>query len=476
MDNVARNPFQETAVSVDKTKSGSQNNPNVLFISFDDLNHYVGFLGRHPDAVSPNMNRLAERSVVFERAYCQAPICNPSRASLMTGLRPSTTGIYNNRQPVRFSERGCDAVTLPQHFRKSGYRATGSGKVFHGKFPDPMSWDDYLPSPWNQGHGGASPAHRPLNGMADMGNVDWGPLDVEDSEMSDAMAVDACIDILKEKHDRPFFLTCGLTTTHLTWVTPQNHYEKFDPECIALPEIEPDDLDDVAEIGRRWANRGVHARLRDEGRWREAIAAYLACIHFADAQVGRLIDALERSPYADNTVIVLWSDHGWHLGEKEHWKKSTLWEEGTRVPLLISAPGVSPGRCRKPVGLIDLYPTLIELCGLPARDNLEGLSLMPLLQNPDRMWDRPAVSTHGRGNHAVRSERWRYIRYHDGSEELYNHDSDEFEWHNRAGDPELRDVKEELARWLPEENAEDSEVVAWPEQSDEYRKRIESLL
>jgi len=220
----------------------------------------------------------------------------------------------------------------------------------------------------------------------------------------------------------------------------------------------------------------VHARLRDEGRWRDAVAAYLACIHFADIQIGRLMDALDRSPYAHNTTVVLWSDHGWHLGEKHHWKKSTLWEEATRVPLLISSPGIRPGRCRQPVGLIDVYPTLVDLCGLPVHERLEGQSLVPLLDDPDRAWEQPAVTTHGRGNHAVRSERWRYIRYHDGTEELYDHDADEFEWTNLAADPSLKPVKEDLARWLPEQNAPDAEVVAWPDGQDEYHRRIEALM
>ncbi len=448
--------------------------PNVLFISYDDMNHYVGFLGRHPDAVSPNLNRLAERSVVFERAYCQAPICNPSRASLMSGLWPSTTGVYNNRQPLRFSATGEHCVTLPQAFRANGYEATGSGKVYHGKFPDPMSWDDYVPGPFQQTHRGPS-YEGPLNGMADMGNVDWGALDIGDREMSDHRAVDTCLAYLEKEHEQPFFLTCGQTVTHLTWVTPRPHHELFYPASTTLPDVPDHALDKVSAVGRKWANTDVHRRLRDEGRWADAVASYLACIHFADTQMGRLLDGLAASPHADNTVIVFWADHGWHLGEKEHWKKSTLWEEATRVPCLISAPGIEPGRCSRPVGLIDLYPTLLELCGLPPRSDLEGQSLLPLLQDPNRSWNRPALTTHGRGNHAVRSERWRYIRYADGSEELYDHDADELEWTNLAGEPYLEAVKDDLATWLPDTNAPHSEVVEWPDGDEAYRRRIESM-
>lgn len=455
-------------------ESSNPDRPNVLFISYDDMNHYVGFLGRHPDAVTPNLNRLAERGVVFERAYCQAPICNPSRASLMSGLRPSTTGVYNNRQPLRFSPRGRHAVTLPQHFRQNGYLATGSGKVYHGKFPDPMSWDSYVPSPQNQTYSGSA-YESPLNGMADMGNVDWGGVDCLDEEMADAKSVSYCIDQLHQKHDRPFFLTCGQTVTHLTWMTPRAVFDRFDQASIALPEIREDDLDDVPEIPKRWANSHVHARLRDEGRWRDAVAAYLACIHFADLQMGRLIDALETSDYADNTVIVFWADHGWHLGEKHHWKKSTLWEEATRVPLLFAGPGIAKGRCTSPVGLIDVYPTLIDLCGLSDRPGLEGQSLAPLLSDPSADRERPAVTTHGRGNHAVRSERWRYIRYADGSEELYDHHDDEMEWNNLADDASLASVKESLSEWLPDRNAEDAEAVTWPDDGETFAERMAEI-
>ena len=176
-----------------------------------------------------------------------------------------------------------------------------------------------------------------------------------------------------------------------------------------------------------------------------------------------------------NTVIVFWADHGWHLGEKHHWKKSTLWEEATRVPLLIAGPGIAPGRCTSPVGLIDIYPTLIDLCGLTDRADLEGQSLTPLLSEPTADWERPAITTHGRENHAVRTERWRYIRYHDGSEELYDHDTDEMEWKNLAEEPSLASVKEALAQWMPEQNADDSEIVEWPEDGDAYEARMAEI-
>lgn len=201
---------------------------------------------------------------------------------------------------------------------------------------------------------------------------------------------------------------------------------------------------------------GDHRRVLESKNWEKAVQGYLAAIAFTDAQVGRLLDALDKSPYADNTIIVLWGDHGWHLGEKQHWRKFALWEEATRVPLLISLPGQSTAQeCPRPVNLVDLYPTLIELCNL-APKQLDGVSLVPLLKNPQAEWDQVSLTTHGRNNHAVRSERWRYIRYADGSEELYDHQQDPMEWTNLAGDPQYNEIKDSLAKRLPEINAPDA--------------------
>lgn len=450
--------------------------PNVLFISFDDMNHYVGFLDRAPHAVTPHMNRLAERSTVFERAYCQAPICNPSRASLMSGLRPSTTGVYNNRQPLRFSDAGKNCITLPQYFNQNGYLTTGSGKVYHGKFPDPMSWDSYQPSPFQQTHPGASPDNLPVNGMENMGNLDWGPMDVEDEEMGDYKSVSYCVEQLQAEHDKPFFLTCGFTTTHLMWHAPRKYIEQYNLDDIELPRVIENDLDDVSDVGRNWANQDPHKRIKDEDQWKKAIQSYLGCMSYADTLIGRLLGVLNTSAYADNTVIVLWADHGWHLGEKEHWKKSTLWEEATRVPLLFSAPGYLPSTCSKPVGLIDIYPTLIELCELPKRTDLEGQSLVPLMANPDRNWPYPTITTHGHKNHAIRSERWRYIQYADGSEELYDHENDEMEWHNLADDPAQENIMEILSQWLPENDAPNAEALEWPKDDGLYEDRIKAMM
>ena len=418
---------------------------NVLFVAVDDLNDWTGALGGHPQARTPHIDRLAKRGVLFTRAYCSAPACNPSRASLLTGLRPSTSGVYHNNQPWRRALP--DAVTLPRYFMKAGYHVIGGGKIFHGRFPDAASWHEYLKRPPDP-----LPPGRPLSGIPKTRHFDWGPVDAADGEMGDSRVVDWALNHLRRGEGKPFFLAVGLYRPHLPWYVPRKYFKPYPPEKVTLPEVPAEDLDDVPPAGQRTARPGGdHKRVVESDNWGKAVSAYLASIAFADAMIGKLIDGLDRSPHAKNTVIVLWGDHGWHLGEKKHWRKFALWEEATRVPLIFIAPGVTRagGRCGRTVSLLDIYPTLVELCGLPAKKELEGRSLKPLLENPSAPWDRPVLTTHGWEHHAVRSERWRYIRYADGTEELYDHRNDPMEWTNLARKPELGSVKARLAAWLP---------------------------
>jgi arylsulfatase A-like enzyme len=427
--------------------------PNVLFIAVDDLNDWVGVLGGHPQARTPCIDRLAQRGTLFANAHCAAPACNPSRVAVMTGIRPSSSGIYHNPQPWRAALP--DAVTLPQHFMQHGYTARGAGKIFHGSYPDPASWQDYFPSQMNNKPRDPMPAGRPLNGIPRTAHFDWGPVDVADDQMGDTQVADWVIDQLLQEHERPFFLACGIFRPHLPWYVPQTYFDLFPLEKIQLPAVRWDDLDDVPPAGVRLARpEGDHRKVIEHGQWERAVQGYLSSIAFADAQVGRVIDALDRSAHGQNTVVVLWTDHGWHLGEKQHWRKFALWERATRTPLIVVAPGVTASgqRCERPVNLIDIYPTLIELCGLESRPELEGNSLRPLLQDPESAWDRPSLTTHGRNNHALRSHRYRYIRYADETEELYDHLVDPREWHNLARDPAHAAVKEELAAWFPQRN------------------------
>ena len=428
--------------------------PNVLFIAVDDLNDWISCLGGHPQAKTPHIDRLAARGVLFERAYCNAPACNPSRASLMTGLRPSTTGVYLNPQPWRQAPRLKKAITLSQHFMQAGYHVEGGGKIFHGRYDEDASWHAYMKRPADP-----MPPGRPLNGLPRTRHFDWGAVAAKDGEMGDAKVVDWAESFLKRKHDKPFFLAVGLYRPHLPWYVPESYFADYPADKVRLPKVPANDLDDIPAAGRRMAKpNGDHKRVTESDNWRLAVSGYLASMAFADAMIGRLLAALDASGYAKNTVIVFWGDHGWHLGEKQHWRKFALWEEATRVPLVVVAPQITkPGsRCGRTVSLLDLYPTLLDLCGVPCKVELEGRSLRPLLSNPQAKWDRPVVTTHGANNHAVRSERWRYIRYADGSEELYDHDSDPNEWTNVAGRPENVKVKAKLAAWLPVRNAKPS--------------------
>ena len=439
------------------TWEAEKGKPNVLFIAIDDLNDWVGCLGGHPDVKTPNLDRLADRGVLFTNAFCSAPACNPSRASLLTGILPSTSGVYHNNQPWRPALP--DAVTIPQHFMSHGYRAVGGGKIFHGGYPDPPSWHEYFPSQTRNKPGDPMPPNRPLNGIPETAHFDWGPVDVPDEEMGDWKVADWATGELGKRHDKPFFLGVGIFRPHLPWYVPQKYFDMYPPDEITLPNVKEDDLDDVPPMGRKIARpEGDHKKVIEYGQWRKAVSAYLASISFADACVGRVIDALDRSPYADNTIIVLWSDHGWHLGEKLHWRKFALWEEATHNVMMIAAPGVTkPGdRCTRTVSLLDIYPTLVDLSGLSYKSELEGRSLLPLLENPNAEWKWPALTTHGRNNHSIRSEKWRYIRYSDGTEELYDRKTDELEWFNLAGKPEYAEVKVELSRWLPKINAPDA--------------------
>jgi arylsulfatase A-like enzyme len=426
--------------------------PNVLFIAVDDLNDWVGCLGGHPDVKTPNIDKLAARGVLFTRAYCAAPACNPSRAALLTGVRPSTSGVYHNSQPWRPVLK--DAVTLPQHFMAAGYRAEGGGKIFHGGFDDAASWHGTF-----KGRGGdVHPAKVPANGIPNTAHFDWGPIDAPDEEMPDFKMTSWAIEFLGKKHDKPFFLAAGYVKPHLPWFVPKKYFEMYPEDQIALPKTDEKDLDDVPAAGKKMARpEGDHKQVIQHNQWRKAVQGYLAAITFMDGQLGRLLDALDKSAYAANTVVVFWGDHGWHLGEKQHWRKFALWEEATKAPLIFVAPGVTkPGRCDRPVDFMGIYPTLVELCGLPAARNQEGASLVPLLRDPAAKWDRAAITTHGRNNHAVRTEKHRYIRYADGTEELYDLEADPLEWTNLAGKPELARVKEELAAHLPKVNAPDA--------------------
>ncbi len=426
--------------------SAQETKPNVLFIAADDLNHWITHLGRNPQAKTPNIDRLAKMGVTFTRAYCAAPVCNPSRAALLSGLRPSSTGVYDNGQdwmPVIAKEQ-----TLTTQFLKAGYQVYGSGKIYHGSAHRRGEWTDYFVAGNRKGI-----AHPSVKSRG-VGKITFYPL-TDRSKLEDEFTVDYGIKQLLSKHDRPFFIAVGLHKPHLAWTVPKKYYDLFPLETIELPPTTKDDLSDLPPGGVRMAARGGdHAAILKSGRWKEAVQGYLAAIAYCDAQVGRLLDAYDASPRKADTLIVFWGDHGWHLGEKEHWRKFALWEETTRVPFIWVAPGVTKpgGVCNRTVDLMSVYPTLCSLAGIERPGHVAGQDLKPLLLDPNAKWDTAALTTFHRNNHAIRTEKWRYIRYADGGEELYDHDKDPYEWTNLAIDRSYADVKKDLMKWLPKTN------------------------
>jgi choline-sulfatase len=427
---------------------------NVLLIAIDDQNDWVGCLGGHPQVKTPNIDALAARGTLFTNAHCQAPLCNPSRASFLTGLRPSTTGIHGLSPGIRAVAATKDRVTLPQHLRAAGYWAYSCGKIFHDGSMRPAEraaeFDVWGPAP---------PMPKPgeklvADGAGKNPLVDWGVFPADDREQADWKIADAAVQALKDAPaDRPFLVCAGFRLPHVPCYASQPWFDLYPDETLAMPPVKDDDRADVPDFAwyLHWKLPEPRlATLRKANQWRPLVRAYLACTSFMDSQVGRVLAALKESGRADNTIVVLLSDHGWHLGEKAITGKNTLWERSTRVPLIVAGPGVAAGqRCGRPAELLDLYPTLVELLNLPPRAGLEGHSLVPQLKDASapRAW--PAVTTHNQGNHAVRSEQWRYIRYADGSEELYDMVADPNEWTNLAADPAHAAVVAEHRRWLP---------------------------
>ena len=464
---LSRRRFLGSALFAGASRAKPARPPNVLFLAVDDMNDWVGCLRGYPGVRTPNIDRLARQGVLFSNAHCASPLCNPSRTALFTGRSPATTGIYNNDQYWRPALP--DAVTIPQYFRQNGYHAAGAGKVFHhvAGFNPPDQWDEYqlqvFDDPWYRRtewypwtRKVPAPPGHPFNGLKNFqGEFDWGVLPKPEAEYGDMRAVEFAEQFLNRRHQKPFFLAVGLWHPHIPMFAPQRYFDLYPPEKLRMPAAPDDDLDDVPAVGRELAGvrREEQQRILAEGKWRSAVRAYLASISFADAMIGKIATALESSAYARDTLLIFWSDNGWHLGEKQHWHKSTLWQRSTHVPLIFAGAGVAAGPSRRqPVSLLDLYPTLVEMCGLPPRPELEGTSLTPLLRDPAAS-RRPAVCTYLPGNHAVRTERWRYIRYHDGGEELYDEAADPQEFRNLASNPRYAALKRDLGKWMPARSA-----------------------
>jgi len=449
--------------------------PNVLMVVVDDLNDWIGPLG-HPTVKTPAFDRLAERAVNFEHAYSQAPLCNPSRVSFLTGVQPSVSGVYfNNQRHWRTDHWISDARPLPGSFLDQGYKVASYGKVFHvntlgldrGKkqidaITGHFSPGQYVPHKLERGRLENALGHKKYS-LRDEYTWVWGPLpdswgrENPKKMQRDALNARRMADFLRKDHDKPFFAALGIYRPHLMYYAPNRFYRMY-----PLDEIEPPrgfkkgDLDDVAPVHDAMRRQGVHRELKKKDLWKQSIQGYLASISYADAQLGRVLKALRNSPHRNNTIVVVIGDHGYHNMEKKQWTKGVLWEQTLRTPMLIAVPWeTEPGfRRATPVGLIDLYPTLVGLCGLekPETHSLDGVDLTPVIRGKTTSRGRPVLSTYGRGNHSIRSRRYRYIRFRNGQEELYDHQHDPHEWNNRVADPDLAGVRERLKRQLPDEN------------------------
>ncbi|TWU18798.1 sulfatase [Allorhodopirellula heiligendammensis] len=422
--------------------------PNVLLISIDDLNDWVGCLGGHPQAETPNIDRLADMGTLFSNAHCQSPVCNPSRASMMTGRYPHTTGIYFLAPDLKQAPVLDGVKTLPEAFAGAGYKTMATGKIFHTG--DKRFFQEYQPS------GGFGPTPKEKISQPHGHPLwDWGVYPEDDNLMPDMKAAKWAAMQLKSIHDKPFFMGVGFYRPHVPMYAPQKWFDMHPIEKVKLPLVREDDRDDLSQYAIDLTNlmhvSPTHQWVTEANEWEHAVQSYLASVSFADHCLGIVLDALESSEYAENTIVVLFSDHGFHLGEKQRWAKRSLWEDGTRVPVIVSAPGFEKDqRTNQPVELLDVFPTLLELADLPADADQEGQSLVPLMRDPAADWNHPAITSFGRGNFAVRSERYRFIQYLDGSQELYDLANDPHEWTNLASEADYQQIVAELAASIPE--------------------------
>ncbi len=424
---------------------------NILFLVVDDLNTW---LLSDPDrytgnVIAPHILHLAKSGVNFTQAFTASPKCSPSRTAFLSGVAPWKSGVYDNGLDVAASPALQNVPSLPQYLKQQGYYVASFGKISHG-YDTKVEWDAHR----NHSRDPAPPG-APLNGWAYKNDgsptiKDWGVTHLEEHEMHDTQFADSAIQQLKKVHTKPFFIACGIFHPHFPWYAPRKYFDMYPLDDIQLPPVNPDDQEDIPEIGRDLLNTGLNNSIITHGQVKEAIQGYLASTTYADAQIGRVLDALENSPYKDNTIVVFMSDHGFHLGEKQHWTKGTLWEEATHCLLMFRVPGVTGTDrvCSRPVTLLDVYPTLIELAGLPQPAHLDGVSLVSLLKDVNANRRAPALTAYQR-HISVRTDDYRLIRYTDGSTELYDRRIDPNEWVNQTGNPDYTELKTKLHTLLP---------------------------
>ena len=458
--------------------------PNIVFISIDDLNDWVGFLG-HEQAITPHMDQLASKGYSFTNAHCPAPVCGPSRTAVLSGLSPVTSGIYDNN--IKFSRDLPKVVTLPEHFRNNGYQVYGIGKLFHGGASNvpktafdlyggksgsaaPFTSSELQNSkqdPYHLVTKGGKTFKLPLNGMpADRywnksHTFDWGPVDLPDSLFSDRQSVDWAIDQLDDIKKEPFLLALGFERPHQPLFNPKRFHDLYPLDKASLPDVPENDLIDLPHRAKQLAlyprTSGRHQTVVKYGQWENAVSSYLASVSFVDELIGDLIKALEQHRLIDNTWIVLWSDHGWHLGEKSHWGKATGWYRSTRVPFLIVPPMgqkqfKKSEQVKNMVNLLDLAPTMADIAGIPKSPKWEGRSLMPILKQEAENWEEATLTTFSIGSHTISTPHWQLISYFDGSDELYDMVNDPNQFFNLAQQPQKTQMINQLKKHIPEES------------------------
>ena len=450
--------------------------PNIIMIAVDDLNDWIGVYGGNPQVITPNIDKFAQKAMIFRNTSCAGPVCGPSRSALLSGFRPSTTGIYGNSNNMLNSEIVQTHATLPEYFSKHGYLTISSGKIFHKHTT--ATGDDHghwAFDVWNQEKGTESAVQEDkmfscYNGIINGRKIEnpqyssgpandmlFGPTKGTKENTKDYKTAKWFEQKLKENYEKPFFMSVGISKPHLPFVVPQEFFDMYALDTIKVPDYRIDDLDDIVDKNGNKVYQPQTSFLwaQHYGVEKDVVRAYMAAISYADACVGVVLDALANSKYAENTIVLLWGDHGWHLGEKLRYGKATLWREATQLPFIFYVPGMkNKQECYRNVNLLDIYPTLIDLCNLPEK-KLDGKSFKPLLKNPAIEWT-PTVTTLNQGNHSVMSEKWHYISYAKGVEELYNLENDPLEWTNLAnnGSLETEEVKKKLKIYLPVVNAD----------------------
>lgn len=432
--------------------------PNVLFIAVDDLNDWAGYRG-NKDVVSPNMDRLAGQGMWFTKAYCQYPLCGPSRASIMSGLYYHQLGSDKLQADDQFVEDQVQSIgseLLHGYLKNHGYKTMAVGKILHDHMAEKKLDQSGGRSKWDFIKDEKGKKIK-INFQSDATLTDWAVYPYDEEKMSDSKTAKWAVERLEEKHSQPFMLMVGFLHPHAPWYAPEKYFDLYDKEKLTLPPYNPNDFDDLPKAALGMLNEGYPRTewAKNENQWRDIVHAYLANISYVDAKIGLVLDALDASPYRDNTIVVLWSDHGYHMGEKNTFQKHTLWNRSAVAPLIIKVPksmqaGMKKGECDQVVSMIDLYPTIVDLCGLPPNGQVVGRSLRPLLENPSAPWKYPAFTFKKGDCKSVQFGPYRYIEYEDGSTELYDHRKDPDEWTNIANSPEQKQVQQKLKAMFDE--------------------------